>query len=60
VQKSRFIATHEKAPTHLGPWRGGLEYRYLGDYPLSSGGCLGSAAVKGFATSCANAPTALR
>ena len=45
----------------LGPWSGGLEYRYLGDYPLSSGPCVDSAAVKDFpgvATSCANAPTA--
>jgi outer membrane receptor protein involved in Fe transport len=48
--------------TELGPWSGGLEYRYLGDYPLSSGPCVNSAAVKDFpgvATSCANAPTAL-
>ncbi len=47
---------------HLGPWSGGLEYRYLGNYPLSSGPCVNSAAVKDFpgvATSCANAPTAL-
>jgi len=46
----------------LGPWSGGLEYRYLGNYPLSSGPCVNSAAVKDFpgvATSCANAPTAL-
>ena len=48
--------------THFGPWSGGLEYRYLGDYPLSSGPCVNSAAAKDFpevATSCANAPTAL-
>ena len=48
--------------TDLGPWSGGLEYRYLGNYPLSSGPCVDSAAVKDFpgvATSCANAPTAL-
>jgi hypothetical protein len=48
--------------TDLGPWTAGLEYRYLGDYPLSSGPCVDSAAVKDFpnvATSCANAPTAL-
>jgi len=48
--------------TDLGPWSGGLEYRYLGNYPLSSGPCVTAAAVKDFpgvATSCANAPTAL-
>ncbi len=48
--------------TGFGRWSGGLEYRYLGDYPLSSGPCVNSAAVKDFpgvATSCANAPTAL-
>jgi len=48
--------------THLGPWSGGLNYRYLGNYPLSSGPCIDSAAVHDFpgvATSCANAPTAL-
>ncbi len=47
--------------THLGPWSGGLEYRYLGNYALSSGPCVDSAAVHDFpgATSCANAPTAL-
>ena len=47
--------------THLGPWSGGLDYRYLGNYPLSSGPCNDVAAVKAFpgaATSCANAPTA--
>jgi hypothetical protein len=47
--------------THLGPWSGGLEYRYLGGYALSSGPCVNSAAVEDFpgvATSCANAPTA--
>jgi outer membrane receptor protein involved in Fe transport len=46
---------------NLGPWSGGLEFRYLGDYPLSSGPCVNSAAVHDFpgvATSCANAPTA--
>jgi outer membrane receptor protein involved in Fe transport len=46
----------------FGPWSGGLNVRYLGDYPLSSGPCLNSAAVHDFpgvATSCANAPTAL-
>jgi outer membrane receptor protein involved in Fe transport len=48
--------------TNLGPWSGGLNYRYLGNYPLSSGPCVDSAAVHDFpnvATSCANAPTAL-
>jgi outer membrane receptor protein involved in Fe transport len=48
--------------TDLGPWSGGLNYRYLGNYPLSSGPCVDSAAVHDFpgvATSCANAPTAL-
>jgi outer membrane receptor protein involved in Fe transport len=47
---------------NLGPWSGGLEFRYLGNYPLSSGPCVNSAAIHDFpgvATSCANAPTAL-
>jgi hypothetical protein len=47
---------------NLGPWSGGLNYRYLGNYPLSSGPCVNSAAVHDFpgvATSCLNAPTAL-
>ncbi len=47
--------------TNLGPWSGGLSYRYLGNYPLSSGPCVNSAAMRDFpgvATSCANAPTA--
>ncbi len=46
----------------LGPWSGGLNVRYLGNYPLSSGPCVNSAAVHDFpgvATSCANAPTPL-
>jgi hypothetical protein len=46
--------------TGLGPWSGGLDYRYLGNYALSSGPCVNSAAIKDFpgvATSCANAPT---
>ena len=46
---------------NLGPWSGGLDFRYLGDYPLSSGPCVNSAAVHDFpgvATSCTNAPTA--
>jgi outer membrane receptor protein involved in Fe transport len=43
----------------FGPWSGGIEYRYLGGYPLSSGPCVTSAAVKDFpgATACADAPT---
>jgi TonB dependent receptor/TonB-dependent Receptor Plug Domain len=48
--------------TDVGPWSGGLSFRYLGNYPLSSGPCVNSAAVRDFggaATSCANAPTAL-
>ena len=47
---------------NLGPWSGGLNFRYLGNYPLSSGPCVDSAAIHDFpgvATSCANAPTAL-
>jgi len=46
----------------LGPWSGGINYRYLGNYPLSSGPCVNSAAKHDFpdvASSCANAPTAL-
>ena len=46
----------------LGPWSGGVFYRYLGNYPLSSGPCNNAAAVRDFpgvATSCADAPTAL-
>jgi outer membrane receptor protein involved in Fe transport len=45
----------------LGPWSGGLVYRFIGNYPLSSGPCNNAAAVHDFpdvATSCANAPTA--
>jgi outer membrane receptor protein involved in Fe transport len=45
----------------LGSWSGGLMYRYLGNFPISSGPCVNSAAVNDFpgvATSCANAPTA--
>lgn len=44
--------------TNLGPWSGGLNYRYLGGYPLSSGPCVDSAALHDFATTCANSPTA--
>jgi len=45
--------------TNLGPWSGGLEYRYLGNYPLSSGPCVNSAAAKDFPATpnCAIAPT---
>jgi outer membrane receptor protein involved in Fe transport len=45
----------------LGPWSGGLEFRYLGNYPLSSGPCATSAVANDFphaAASCATAPTA--
>jgi outer membrane receptor protein involved in Fe transport len=48
--------------TNLGAWSGAMDYRYLGNYPLSSGPCVDSAAMHDFpgvATSCANAPTAL-
>ena len=46
--------------TNLGSWSGGLNFRYLGDYPLSSGPCVDSAARNDFTgvSSCANAPTA--
>jgi hypothetical protein len=44
--------------TNLGPWSGGLNYRYLGSYPLSSGPCVNSAAEHDFGTNCANSPTA--
>lgn len=40
---------------NLGPWSGGLEYRHLGNYPLSSGPCVDSAAAAVFGTSCAAA-----
>jgi len=46
--------------TNLGPFSGGLNVRYLGSYPLSSGPCVNSAAVHDFpdvASSCADAPT---
>ena len=48
--------------TNFGHWSGGLDFRYLGSYPLSSGPCNNAAAKNDFpdvATSCANAPTAL-
>ena len=47
--------------TNLGRWSGGLDYRYLGRYPLSAGPCADSAVAKDFphaAGSCAGAPTA--
>lgn len=46
--------------TNLGPWSGGLNYRYLGNYALSSGPCVDSAAAHDFRRgyTCANAPTA--
>ena len=43
--------------TGLGPWSGALNYRYLGNYPLSSGPCVDSAAEHDFGTSCASSPT---
>jgi outer membrane receptor protein involved in Fe transport len=43
--------------TNLGPWSGGLNYRYLGNYPLSSGPCVNSAAEHDFGTTCADSPT---
>jgi hypothetical protein len=42
---------------NLGPWSGGLNYRYLGNYPLSSGPCVNAAAERDFGTTCANSPT---
>jgi hypothetical protein len=47
--------------TNLWGWSAGLDYRYLGNYPLSSGPCVNSAVVRDFpgvAHSCASAPTA--
>lgn len=47
--------------TGLGRWSGALDFRYLGNYPLSSGPCNRIAAAHDFpgvATSCASAPTA--
>jgi hypothetical protein len=43
--------------TNLGPWSGGVNLRYLGNYPLSSGPCVNSAAENDFGTTCANSPT---
>jgi outer membrane receptor protein involved in Fe transport len=44
---------------NFGRWSGGLEYRYLGNYPLSSGPCVDSAAARDFphTPNCATAPT---
>ncbi len=44
----------------LGPWSGGLAYRYLSSYPLSSGPCSNAAVAADFPglTTCAQAPTA--
>jgi hypothetical protein len=43
--------------TNVGPWSGGLNLRYLGNYPLSSGPCVDSAAENDFGTTCANSPS---
>lgn len=45
---------------NLGPWSGGLFYRYLSAFPLTSGPCANSAAAADFGDgyTCANAPTA--
>jgi hypothetical protein len=45
--------------TNLGPWSGGLEYRYLSSFPLSSGPCVNSAVTTDFGhgLTCADAPT---
>ncbi len=45
--------------TDLGPWSGGLNLRYLGNYPLSSGPCVESAVIHDFGRgfTCANSPT---
>jgi len=45
---------------NLGDWSGGLLFRYLSAFPLSSGPCVNSAAVHDFpgVASCADAPTA--
>ncbi|HUN24922.1 MAG TPA: TonB-dependent receptor [Steroidobacteraceae bacterium] len=43
----------------LGPWSGGLAYRYLGAYPLTSGPCSDEAVKTDFPgmSTCAQAPT---
>jgi hypothetical protein len=45
---------------NLGPWSGGLAYRYLSSYPLSSGPCNDAAVAIDFPglKTCAQAPTA--
>ena len=45
---------------NLGPWSGGLAYRYLSSFPLSSGPCNDAAVANDFPglTRCAEAPTA--
>ncbi|HEY1726291.1 MAG TPA: TonB-dependent receptor [Steroidobacteraceae bacterium] len=42
-----------------GPWSGGLSFRYLGHYALSSGPCVNAAAIHDFpgVAGCVNAPT---
>jgi outer membrane receptor protein involved in Fe transport len=56
------LATGELALylTNLGRWSGGLNLRYLGNYPLSSGPCVESAVMHDFGPryTCANSPTA--
>jgi outer membrane receptor protein involved in Fe transport len=42
---------------NLGHWSGGLEYRYLGNYPLSSGPCADSAVAHDFPNSFPNTST---
>jgi hypothetical protein len=43
----------------LGPWSGGIAYRYLGAFPLSAGPCVNSAVRADFPglSTCAQAPT---
>jgi outer membrane receptor protein involved in Fe transport len=47
--------------TNFGRWSGGLAYRYLGDYPLSSGPCTDAAVARDFpgVSGCSSAPTAI-
>ena len=42
-----------------GRWSGGLNLRYLGNYALSSGPCVNSAALHDFGLPCPAAPTAM-
>ncbi|HTY48354.1 MAG TPA: TonB-dependent receptor, partial [Steroidobacteraceae bacterium] len=44
----------------LGPWSGGIAYRYLGAFPLTSGPCTNAAVQADFPglTTCSQAPTA--